>query len=97
MTSPITRLEEISEEFGYPEEKGHAFMFIEWNGLKDFEHVLISRMEEAIAYTVAGHHVPFFFAIRQDLNDEYDVMGHTHKSRLEATFTAWQAIKEQQQ
>lgn len=57
-------------------------------------HVLISRMEEAIAYTVGGHYEPFFFGIRRDMGDDYDVMGLTHKSRLEATFAAWQAIQE---
>jgi len=90
------RIQEISEKIGYPKKQGHALMFMEMNGVKDFEHVLVSRMEEDIVNLTGG--------IRYVINDSnhsvtpfgspWDII---KESRLEATYAAWQEVKEEQQ
>jgi len=96
MTDTTERIEAISEAIGYPKKHGHAFTFMELNGVEDFEHVLISRMEEEIeSFQSEKSGDSWKFGWWQKNGRTFYTK--KRKSRLEATFAAWQAIKEQQQ
>lgn len=94
----IMRVEQISEAIGYPVQQGHAFIFMEMNGVEDFEHVLISRMEEDIV-RIGRNSLTLVNVPEEKLFScfclAWGVNGAEHESRLEATFTAWQEVHKQ--